>query len=103
MKAQGSDVVRIDGEAAAGGDDLAGCRPELGAQFGFKPTEEGFTVLGKDLTDLPALSLLDDLVRVDEFKVEELCEERSDRGFARAHETYQGNVAMGTRGWHGRC
>ena len=92
-------VFALDGPAAEGQHNSF-CSDQAGDGRMFAVTEGSFAVAGEDVGDSGAGFGLDHVVHIDEVPAEARCDQRTDGGFARAHEAGENDAAR-WRSWTG--
>jgi hypothetical protein len=84
-----------------GGKDRVAIRIELGHQLSLKIPKPDFPFLVENLADTHTGARLDERIGIDKTEVQLPGHQAPDRGFARAHETNQGQIADLPRFAHG--
>ena len=68
MALKAGQILRIDNRPSAGGDDVAGARFQLGKRFPLQPAKGSFAFGGEDFGNRNSRALLDQRIRIHEFK-----------------------------------
>ena len=100
MGFEAGEIGRIGGQSAAGGDDGLIAGSKFMNELRFKLAKSWLAVLRKDFCDLFSAALLDEGVGIEQFKLELFGDEAAHGGFARAHETDEGDVGDVAGGGH---
>src|ERR1019366_3497416 len=85
-------VFQVGRQAAAGGNHGFVSRRKFADNLPFQRAKNRLAVLGKNIGDGASSAALDEVIRVEKIKMQQLGDQVANRGLARAHETDEREV-----------